>query len=90
MDELYQAVRKKAVGYKVTETVSEYAVNDGNIQMVKQKVTEKEVPPDLAALKMLKDEFGGEYAQMNEQELLQEKRRLLEMLKEEIDEAGKK
>ena len=26
--------------------------------MIRKKVTEKEVPPDLSALKMLKDEFG--------------------------------
>ena len=48
-----------------------------------KKVTEKEVPPDLSALKMLKDEFGQEYSIMSEEELLEEKKKLLEMLKEE-------
>ena len=76
MCEIYEAVRKKAVGYRVKETVSEYAVNDGNLEMIRKKVTEKEVPPDLSALKMLKDEFGQEYSIMSEEELL-------EMLKEE-------
>ena len=87
MDELYEAVRKKAVGYKVTETVSEYTAEGGTLTMVKQKITEKEVAPDLAALKMLKDEFGAEYADMNEEQLLVEKKRLLDMLKEENYEA---
>ncbi len=88
MDELYEAVRKKAVGYKVKETVSEFTVSNGACEMVRQKVTEKEVPPDLAALKMLKEEFGGEYSLMNEEELLEEKKRLLSLLKEEQSEAG--
>ena len=74
------------MGYKVIETVSEYALKDGELEMIKQKVTEKEVPPDLVALKMLKEEFGDEYADMNEEELLKEKTRLLKMLKEESNE----
>ncbi len=83
MDELYEAVKKKAIGYITTENVEEYSLVDGELNIVKRKVTQKEVPPDIAAVKFLIDECNADaYAEMSDEELESEKRRLLNLLKE--------
>ena len=76
-------VRKKAIGYVAEESVSEYVVSSGELQLVKRKVSQKEVPPDMTAAKMLLDYNGqDEYESMSETELEQEKLRLIQKLKE--------
>lgn len=65
--ELMKALEKRALGYTVSETTAEY---DGEGNEIKNRVTTKEVPPDLSAIKMLLD-LGGE------EELEAERRRLL-------------
>lgn len=82
-NELLCAVRKKAVGYTAEECVEEYGVNDGQLTLCKRKVTVKEVPPDLSAVKMLIEMDGVDpYEKMSETELENEKNRLLQLLKE--------
>jgi peroxiredoxin family protein len=82
-NELLCAVRKKAVGYTAEECVEEYGVNDGQLTLCKRKVTVKEVPPDLSAVKMLIEMDGVDpYEKMSEKELENEKNRLLQLLKE--------
>lgn len=39
------------------EIIEEYMVTDGNPILVKKTVIEKEVPPDLAALKLLEEVY---------------------------------
>lgn len=79
--QLIEAVKKKAMGYMTTENVDEYSLVDGELSIVKRKVTQKEVPPDMAAVKFLMDESGDEYADMTEEELKCERARLIEMLR---------
>jgi len=76
-DPLIAALRKKAFGYTVSEQATEY---DAEGNETKNKVTTKEVPPDLSAIKMLLD-MGGE-EEMSEEELERERRRLLDLLAE--------
>lgn len=80
--ELLKAVKKKAMGYMTTENVDEYSLIDGELSIVKRKVTQKEVPPDIAAVKFLIDESGGgdNYADMTEEELQSKKLALIELL----------
>ena len=82
IEQLFQAVKKKAIGYTTTENVEEYSLIDGELSIVKRKVTQKEVPPDIAAVKFLIDEDVDSYSEMTEDELLSEKNRLLKLLKE--------
>lgn len=82
VEQLFQAVKKKAIGYTTTENVEEYSLVDGELSIVKRKVTQKEVPPDIAAVKFLIDENVDPYSDMTEDELLSEKNRLLKLLKE--------
>ena len=84
--EIIDAVRKKARGYVTEERVEEQALKDGELQTVKLKVTVKEVPPDISAVKCLME---APVEQMSEEELIREKTRLIKMLKESEDETYK-
>lgn len=86
--QLLDAVKKKATGYMTTENVDEYSLVDGELSIVKRKVTRKEVPPDIAAVKFLMDESGDEYADMSEEELKEERDRLLGMLQDRQSQKG--
>ena len=48
-----QALVKKAIGYDTVETVEEFSEADGEIKLLKRKVTTKSVPPDVSAVKLL-------------------------------------
>lgn len=87
--QLFDAVKRKAIGYMTTENVEEYSLVDGELCIVKRKVTQKEVPPDIAAVKFLIDEDADEYSEMSEEELKKEKIRLLNLLKEAEDATDK-
>ena len=80
-ENLKTALLKKALGYSVTETVEEYVGNDdGDVKLLKKKVTKKKVPPDVAALKMLLDENKVSVTEYTDEQLEQERQRLLKEL----------
>lgn len=80
------ALIKKALGYDCTEVVEEYVSGDeGEIKLTKKKVTKKNVPPDITAIKILLDKNGGAVEDMTDEELEEEKKRLLMLLKEYAD-----
>ncbi|MBE7081829.1 MAG: hypothetical protein E7372_04650 [Clostridiales bacterium] len=80
--DLEQALIKKALGYDATEVVEEYVGDGEEIKLSKKKVTTKNVPPDMSALKFLLDETQKDASEMTDQELYEEKVRLLCLLKE--------
>ncbi len=81
--DLKDALIKKALGYDATEVVEEYVSGEeGEIKLSKKKVTKKNIPPDLTALKILLEEEDFVLENMSDEELEKEKFRLLEMLKE--------
>ncbi|MCH5164807.1 MAG: hypothetical protein J1G01_00195 [Clostridiales bacterium] len=77
-DEILDAVLKRACGYAAQEIVEEYAVVDGSLELVKRKVTIKDVPPDIAAAKFIFDSNG--VSDLTDEQLEKEKKRLLEEL----------
>lgn len=79
-DEIKGALKKCAVGFGTSEVVEEFSVEDGELKLVKKKVTKKDIPPDIKAVKMLMDESGLD--SLSDGELEEEKEKLLEMLKE--------
>ena len=79
-----KALFKKAIGLKTQEVVEEYSQNDGEIVLTKKKVTQKEVPPDCAAIKMI-IESVEDYSALSLEELEKEKIRLIKLLKESED-----
>ena len=83
-----EAVLKRALGYDAEEVVEEYSGEDGTL--IKRKVTRKNVPPDMSAAKLLLagEEKPLDVSQMTDEELAEEKRRLLALLKEENQNDG--
>ena len=68
-----------AVGFDTSEVVEEYTMADGELKLVKRKVTRRDVPPDIKAVKMLLDgeaDIGG----MSDEELEERRKKLLAML----------
>ena len=81
--DLKDVLIKKALGYDVQEVVEEYSSDgEGEVKLSKKKVTTKYIPPDMSALKLLLDENQKEVAQMTDEELYEEKIRLLYLLKQ--------
>lgn len=77
------ALIKKALGYDYKEIVEEYVSSDeGEVKLAKKKVTKKNVPPDITALKLLLDSQTP-ISQMSDEQLEQEKKRLLKLLEQE-------
>lgn len=75
---------KAAKGYEVAEVTVEYAEVNGKMQVTKRKEIKKEVPGDLKALQMLLDAEGvkeNASLTLTDEELEQEKQRLLKELK---------
>lgn len=85
MGELDKALYKKALGYETDEVVEEYVCDeDGGFKLNKKKVTKKYVSPDLQSVKILLDKLNTQtesrYKDYTDEELLLEKKRLLEEL----------
>lgn len=94
-DEIKQALLKKALGYESDEVVEEYSTDEnGKPVLSKRKITKKINPPDINALRFLFEQSelsDDEIEKMTDKQLLQEKERLLQLLKEkekEEDEDG--
>ena len=84
-EELTKALLKKAMGYSVDEIVEEYAKTDeDNLTLTKRKVTKKHIPPDIPAARALLELFwdkNKDYKNYTDEELENEKQRLLKLLK---------
>ena len=63
-NKLKTALLKKALGYEAKETIEEYVSDDGEIRLSKRKVTKKNVPPDITAIKMLLGESQTDITEM--------------------------
>ena len=72
-------MKKCAVGFGTSEVVEEFCMEDGELRLVKKKVTKKDVPPDIKAVKLLMD--GEGISGLSDEELEEEKAKLLELLK---------
>ena len=76
-EKIEKALVKVALGFQVAEVTEEYAEVDGEWKLTKRKRTKKDVPPDLKAVQLLLAENGATYTTMSDEELEQEKKRLL-------------
>ena len=79
-DKISDALLKVALGFQVSEVTEEYAEVDGALKLTKRKRTKKDVPPDLKAVQMLLGDHGGAIENMSDEELEEEKKRLLATL----------
>lgn len=77
-EEIKGALKKCAVGFGASEVVEEFCMEDGELKLVKKKVTKKDIPPDIKAVKLLMDGCG--FSDFSDEELEEEKNRLLKLL----------
>lgn len=79
---LEQTLIKKATGYKVTESVCEYSMDENEVKLLKKKVSTKYYPPDLSAINLLLEQKETDYKNYTDEELEAEKQKILNLLKE--------
>ncbi len=84
-DKIQKALLKRALGFDTSETVEEYAKDGEDMAVVRKRVTTKNVPPDISAVKMYLENFaekGDDLSNMTSAQLEAEKKRLIALLKE--------
>lgn len=79
-EDIRGALLKCAKGFGTSETVEEFTVEDGELKLIKKKVTKRDVPPDIKAVKLLLDDGADG---RTDEELAAEREKLLNMLKED-------
>ena len=76
-----RALMLRAKGYDAEEVTEEYVESEGEVKLVKRKITKKNVPPDITAIKMLIGNVEkSDLTEMTDEELIREKERLLGLL----------
>lgn len=85
--EAVKALKICIQGITTKEVVTEYAIDEetGKLKIIKQKVSEKNLPPNIDLLKLIYPQIADEktdYNKLTDEELEQEKTRLLKELKE--------
>ena len=85
-EDIKNALLKKALGFECDEIVEEYTTDEnGKPVLSKRKITKKFNPPDVTALRFLLEQSqlsDDDISKMTDKQLLQEKERLLQLLKE--------
>ena len=87
-EKLKKALFRKALGYSVKEETVEFSRDDSGDEIVsKRKISKKHIPPDISALKMLIEHFFTEQfkdvEEMTDEELQEEREKIIQLLKEE-------
>ena len=80
-EDIESALIKKAVGYLSKEIVEEFGTDGEDFKLLKRKVTYKDVPPDVSAIKILMDNTA-DITSLSDEELEAEKEKLLKLLSE--------
>ncbi len=75
------------MGSYVKEITSEYSMDEnGDLKLTKQKVNEKNLPPNPDIIKLIfHSTDADDYEKLTDEQLLQERERLLNELKEKND-----
>lgn len=88
-----KALKSCILGLTTIETTTEYATDDnGDLKVVKKKVQEKSIPPNVDLIKLIYQhlvEDEKDYEKMSDEELEREKQKLIKQLKEENDDSRK-
>lgn len=88
-EKLNEVLMKVAKGCRIEEIVEEYAEVDGQMRLVKRKETRKDIPPDIKAVQMLQGSVGEEKT-LSDEQLEEEKLRLLQALQAAQSKASEK
>ena len=87
-EQTLKALKQCITGLTTKEIVTEYGVDDetGKLKVLKQKVNEKNVPPNTDIIKLIYQHYTDnkiDYNKLTDEELEKEKQRLLRELKGE-------
>ncbi len=82
-----KAIKQLLAGLVTKEEINEYQVDDksGQMKLIKQRVKINSIPPNADIIKLLLNKQGRseDYENYTDEELLEEKQKLLNQLKEE-------
>ena len=83
-DKIEKSLLKKAFGYRYNEVIEEYSVAEDGEKLTKRKVTTKDVPPDISAVKLLLEELNVsqniDFENLTDEELKKEIKEALNLL----------
>ena len=86
-DKIQKSLIKKAIGYQYKEVIEEYSVAEDGEKLTKKKITTKDVPPDLTAVKMFLDSINittdENLEEMSDEELKQQIEKAMQMMEED-------
>ena len=83
-EKIEKSLIKKALGYQYKEVIEEYSINEDGEKLSKKKVTTKDVPPDISAVKLLLESLNVsqsiDFENLTDEELKQEIKKAVELL----------
>ncbi|MBE5745758.1 MAG: hypothetical protein E7359_00510 [Clostridiales bacterium] len=85
-EKINKALIKRALGYSSKEVIEEFTQSDGDLILTKKKVTKKNIPPDMSAVKILLSFYSNndlDFSNMTDEELILERDKLLNLLKDD-------
>ena len=86
-DKIEKALLKKAFGYRYNEVIEEYTISEDGEKLTKRKVTTKDVPPDISAVKFLLDSLEitnvENFEELSDEELKAEIKKAMELLEKQ-------
>lgn len=93
--ETLKALKECIKGLTTKETINEYVLDEetGKMKLVKQKINEKSIPPNVDLIKLVYAQISQketDYEKLTDEELEKEKQRLILELKKEKDCVGGK
>ena len=91
-EKIQKSLIKKALGYRYNEVIEEYSIGDDGEKLTKRKVTTKDVPPDMSAVKILLDSINVEhndFESMTDEELKVEIEKTIKLLETRFSDENK-
>jgi hypothetical protein len=83
-EKIEKSLIKKALGYQYKEVIEEYSIGEDGEKLSKKKVTTKDVPPDISAVKLLLESLNVaqsvDFDELSEEELKQEIKNAMKLL----------
>lgn len=83
-DKIQKALLKKAFGYNYKEVIEEFSVDEDGQKLTKRKVTTKNVPPDISAVKFLLDDINQnadiDYCNLTDDQLKEQIKNAMDIL----------
>jgi len=84
IDKIEKSLLKKALGYQYKEVIEEYSIGEDGEKLSKKKITTKDVPPDISAVKLLLEELNlsqsVDFENLSDEELKNEIKKALKLL----------